>query len=269
MDYIKIYDTLISKCLNRTFESGLLCEIHHILPRALGGGDDDSNLVKMYPREHFIAHKLLAKIHGGSMWFAVNLMSTSKYGRVNNKIYECEKLRIKEAQIGNKLEIWAKKKGFVNYMAQCEYFWESFVSGNTMLGIAKTHNSTEGTISRAIKTYMTTYGLSEQFNSILFSRRSEHSKEIRNNETNATKLQRITSIKNNPKARWQPQKSGGANPAARKVTFNGIKYSCVKELKLDTNLNSYQIRKRLLSPDELHFYGWNDEDIEKTFSEEE
>lgn len=36
-------------------------ERHHILPRCLGGDDTTDNLIDLYAREHFIAHKLLAK----------------------------------------------------------------------------------------------------------------------------------------------------------------------------------------------------------------
>jgi hypothetical protein len=36
-------------------------ERHHITPRCLGGTDDESNLVDLFAKEHFIAHKLLAK----------------------------------------------------------------------------------------------------------------------------------------------------------------------------------------------------------------
>lgn len=36
-------------------------ERHHIVPRCLGGVDDEENLIDLYAREHFIAHKLLAE----------------------------------------------------------------------------------------------------------------------------------------------------------------------------------------------------------------
>lgn len=38
------------------------CEIHHIVPRSFGGSDDNSNLVNLTAREHFIAHKLLFNV---------------------------------------------------------------------------------------------------------------------------------------------------------------------------------------------------------------
>lgn len=35
-------------------------ERHHILPKCLGGGNEEENLIDLFAREHFIAHKLLA-----------------------------------------------------------------------------------------------------------------------------------------------------------------------------------------------------------------
>lgn len=35
-------------------------ERHHILPKCLGGGNDEDNLIDLFAKEHFVAHKLLA-----------------------------------------------------------------------------------------------------------------------------------------------------------------------------------------------------------------
>lgn len=37
------------------------CERHHIKPKCLGGTNERENLIDLFPREHFIAHKLLAE----------------------------------------------------------------------------------------------------------------------------------------------------------------------------------------------------------------
>jgi group I intron endonuclease len=36
-------------------------ERHHIVPRCMGGTDDDENLIDLFAKEHFIAHSLLTK----------------------------------------------------------------------------------------------------------------------------------------------------------------------------------------------------------------
>ena len=62
MDYLKIYNNLIEN-RKANQNSGEYCEIHHILPRCLGGTDDKDNLIKLTYREHYVAHWLLTKIY--------------------------------------------------------------------------------------------------------------------------------------------------------------------------------------------------------------
>jgi len=76
MNYQKIYDSLIARAQNRSVDGYI--ERHHIVPKALGGSDDQTNLVDLKSREHFIAHLLLAKIYGGKMIKAAFLMSSRK-----------------------------------------------------------------------------------------------------------------------------------------------------------------------------------------------
>jgi hypothetical protein len=59
MDYKRIYDELISK--QRDYYDSEYYEVHHIIPRCMGGSDNPTNLIKLNAREHFIAHALLAR----------------------------------------------------------------------------------------------------------------------------------------------------------------------------------------------------------------
>lgn len=77
MDYQRIYREFISDRKSKPEPEGYT-ERHHILPRALGGGDEPENLIKLTAREHYFAHCCLAKAYGGKMWsalFAVAHMS--------------------------------------------------------------------------------------------------------------------------------------------------------------------------------------------------
>jgi len=76
MNYQFIYDEIISKRQQELLEG--YGEKHHILPKSLGGSNHKSNIVKLTCREHFIAHRLLAKIHGGKMWYALIIMAQEK-----------------------------------------------------------------------------------------------------------------------------------------------------------------------------------------------
>jgi hypothetical protein len=91
MDYKKNYDLLIEKCNNRNIEGYI--EKHHIIPKSLGGSDEKENLVALTAREHFIAHLILAKIHGGPMIYAIWRMVCCNRDKikVNSRIYQWSK----------------------------------------------------------------------------------------------------------------------------------------------------------------------------------
>lgn len=63
MNYIKHYRNLClsRQALNRTKSSSEYYENHHIQPKSLGGSNENSNLVLLTPKEHYIAHLLLYK----------------------------------------------------------------------------------------------------------------------------------------------------------------------------------------------------------------
>lgn len=65
-------------------------EIHHIIPRCIGGSDDENNLVNLTPEEHFVAHQLLVKIYpkNSSLKHAAYMMTVSSSKTVrNNKLF--------------------------------------------------------------------------------------------------------------------------------------------------------------------------------------
>ena len=61
MNYLGHYENLINSRINRT-KLNCYFEVHHIIPKSIGGTDEPDNLVKLTPEEHFIAHLLLHKI---------------------------------------------------------------------------------------------------------------------------------------------------------------------------------------------------------------
>jgi hypothetical protein len=77
--YKKWYDAIVKNAQNRTLDS--YSELHHIIPRSLGGSDDTRNLVSLTIREHFICHILLTKFTNGqdrykminAVWAMANL----------------------------------------------------------------------------------------------------------------------------------------------------------------------------------------------------
>ena len=90
MNYIKIYESLINKAKERQLDT--YAEKHHIIPRCIGGPDGISNIVKLTPEEHYVAHQLLIKIYPGEpkLVLAARYMTNGNKkngGRTNNKMY--------------------------------------------------------------------------------------------------------------------------------------------------------------------------------------
>ena len=95
--YLHWYYNIINRALSRELTS--YTEIHHIIPRSMGGTDSKDNLVKLTAREHFICHLLLPKITEGvayqKMIYAYTIMSGRKiYGARKYEFYRKEYAKI-------------------------------------------------------------------------------------------------------------------------------------------------------------------------------
>jgi len=61
MNYSNIYYSIIEN--RKKYPYNGYTEIHHIVPKSLGGTNDKDNLVNLSAREHFICHLLLTKMY--------------------------------------------------------------------------------------------------------------------------------------------------------------------------------------------------------------
>lgn len=121
MNYQRQYDLIVAKYqkLNlkrKDFPIGAL-EDHHIIPTCFGGEDTTENKVMFTSAAHFVAHRFLAKIHGGEMittiWFMCHENTTSAKGvKVTSRLYQVlrtEAAKIKSEQMmGNTLRLGIK-----------------------------------------------------------------------------------------------------------------------------------------------------------------
>lgn len=83
-------------------------ENHHICPISISKKlkNNRDNLISVSPREHFIAHFILAKAIGGKQWFSCNIIAKCNnpfqerkdFHIFNSKLYEISKMKEKEVQ---------------------------------------------------------------------------------------------------------------------------------------------------------------------------
>jgi hypothetical protein len=114
--YSKIYFKIIANATleKRIKSKNLYFEVHHIIPRSLGGTDEKTNKVLLTAKEHFICHALLYRAvvpeYKDKMIYALCCMkqqnsNQSRY--INSRIYESAK---KQMSIQKSL----KQKGSLN-----------------------------------------------------------------------------------------------------------------------------------------------------------
>ena len=125
MNYQTIYESLIHKRKLNPAEGCV--EKHHIIPKSMGGGDEDENLVTLTAREHYIAHLLLAKMHANTVKFHPMLYALW--------MMQCSPERLDRPQIKNsRMYGWIREE-FVKFQTEAQ-------SGekNNMFGRKWIHN---------------------------------------------------------------------------------------------------------------------------------
>lgn len=114
--YFKLYVTLC--CMP---DDNGYTETHHILPRCMGGTDDDDNLVTFSSRKHFLCHYLLTKciVKNTNGWHksihAFKMMkcgTTEQQRYFNSRLYEANRSHIQQtmskSQSGSKNSQYGK-----------------------------------------------------------------------------------------------------------------------------------------------------------------
>lgn len=96
MNYQKIYDDICKRGQERILPDEIYTEKHHIVPKCLGGGNEESNITVLTAREHFIVHYILAKKlypKSRNLWYALWRMCSINDNQRNratpsSKLYE-------------------------------------------------------------------------------------------------------------------------------------------------------------------------------------
>ena len=103
MTYTEFINNIL-QTRGRFMNSNEYYERHHIIPKCKNGSDDEDNLIDLFAREHFIAHKLLAEenINDDQLAHAYTLMAFVK--DKNQKRYELTPEEYEEAR-----KIYAKR----------------------------------------------------------------------------------------------------------------------------------------------------------------
>jgi hypothetical protein len=91
VDCVRIYAELVGRARGR--ERHGYMERHHVLPKCMGGSNRKDNLVYLTAKEHFIAHKLLVRMHPEvyGLWQA--LIAMGRIAQFKSRIFASERQR--------------------------------------------------------------------------------------------------------------------------------------------------------------------------------
>jgi hypothetical protein len=99
--YTSWYYSIIDRASSRILPDDTYTEMHHIIPKSLGGSNKLDNLVKLTAREHYICHRLLPKMTVGNfrkkmvyaLWCIVNVKNNNQLRyKITSRQYDLIKL---------------------------------------------------------------------------------------------------------------------------------------------------------------------------------
>lgn len=110
--YTKWYFSIVNNRKVNPILNSSYKEIHHIIPKKMGGSNDKENLIALTPREHFIVHLLLTKMTKGLdkkyMFHALNLMAYTRKVKLTSITYSYIKENYSKENSGYKNIIFGK-----------------------------------------------------------------------------------------------------------------------------------------------------------------
>ena len=216
------------------------CERHHIVPKCIGGTDANDNLIDLFAREHFEAHRLLALENPDNAklayaWGCMAFPSAKTHQRyeLTPEEYEEARVAVSIARKGVKNSAGARKKISENH---------ADVSGTNNPMYGKHHSSaSKNKISEKAKARYETIENHPMYG----THRSEETKE---------------KLRESHKGRYD----GASNPRARKVIrLSDLQiYGYLNEAAQENNLCKDTMRQRCLTRIDFMYYDeWLSEQI--------
>lgn len=228
MNYIRLYNSIIVNAKFRE-KPDCYCEKHHIVPKCLGGTNEESNLVILTAREHFIVHHLLYKIYpnNNKIFFALSAMNMVK--RWNNSSVERYKPKLTSKQYEQlriKRSIFVSKffKGKQKSKEHCKHISEA-VKRNPRKLTEEQRKNLSNSLKKVVHTPEWNKKVSDGVKKFYEKPRSpEHCKAI-------SISKKGKHIKYNMKsAGFHGTQAGVNNYQATKCYVNGILIGCKKDL---------------------------------------
>lgn len=130
------YDKLILKSAFSKNQS-ITGDLHHIIPRSLGGTNDPQNIVKLTYRHHFLAHWLLTKFTKGEAkkkcLYALSRMLCRNKKMTTPWQYEVSRKAAVGAQIGNQYSLGRRHSNETKAKLRKKYYERKSIKKTTII----------------------------------------------------------------------------------------------------------------------------------------
>lgn len=120
-------------------------ERHHVIPKCLGGTNKKDNLIDLYAKEHYIAHKLLAEEHPDNIGLVRAFNALSHFKNSDHKRYKLSPEEYEEMRI-------LVSSGFKNYYKDKTNHpcYGKKLSEETKRKISKSHKGLQSSLGRIL-----------------------------------------------------------------------------------------------------------------------
>lgn len=218
----KVYNSIIERGKQRGYNKSdieFYTEVHHILPRCLGGKDDKENLVLLSYREHYICHLLLCRIYPNSLelsqaaYLMINLPKRKMYSErdtiINSRI--AEECRLQSIEYLKKINLGERNPMYGKHISE---------EHKQILSKVNSHPKSESMRQKLVKANLGKKASEETKKKLSESHKG---KRIHSDERKEYLSKKWTG-KNNPN--FEKDLSGENNPSSKKVidTNTGIIY---------------------------------------------
>ena len=200
-------------------EKNVYYETHHILPKCMGCSNKKDNLIQLYPKEHFLAHKMLAMENPNnfSLVHAYQCMAFTK-NKNQKQRYELTPEEYEEVRIlfSNSLKNKYKDKTqHPNY--------GKHLSNETKEKISKANKGNKKCLGRK---------LSDETKEKISKANKNPSQKTRQKMSNSQKARNLT---------------GKNNPRAKKIIriSDGKIYDTIKQAALENNINYSTFKNKI------------------------
>ena len=247
LSYFEYIDSIIKERGQWNIPAGEYWEGHHIIPKCLGGdGNTKSkhpNIIRLYPEEHYIAHKLLAleNPNNKSLVSAWEMMIHPKGKTKRNYNISAEDYAIAR-------KLWSKHMAKENPGLKNGHPW-NYGTAKPKEKIKKVNTHHKGKVSITNGIVNKYVDKNVELPKGFYYGMTKTKYEIKDRESLSSKRQKATSGKNNPMFGKGYKLTGGNNGHATiRYHYKGIAYECRNDLlpvlqSIDTRISKSTIRR--------------------------